>query len=238
MDKFLDKYIFSYTQNFIGRASLTKDGLPKYSESEELFNSISHLIGVFLGLFMIIVSCIFGKGVYGMLSGLIFGLSLIVLYSSSSIYHGLSYKRSKTKRLFRIADHCSIFILIAGTCSPFIFSASKTDLTSVNWTYYSFIWIIAFLGILLLIIDMDKFKTISVIMYVIMGLSLFYFSNSFVSVITSNGFTLLVGGGLIYLIGFLFYGFGSKIPWMHSVFHVLCLIASGLHCVCIVLYTL
>lgn len=238
MDQFLDKYVFPYTQRYIGRAKKTKDGLPIYTKREELFNMISHIIGIFIGFGMIIATLYTHHSDWGLYGGIIFGISLIILYGASSVYHGLPMELVEEKKIFRLLDHCSIFILIAGTCTPFILSLVYLRSVAFEWIFYAIIWFLAFGGITLLCVNMKRFKSITVVMYVVMGGLIVIRADIFAQFIEKTGVALMVAGSLIYLLGLLFYGLGSKREWMHSVFHVLCLIGSVIHCICICGYVI
>ncbi len=233
MDQFLDKYIFPYTGRYFGRASKTKDGLPIYTKGEELFNTISHAMGILMGIVMLIFSVLHCHSEMGMYGGIIFGISMIILYLASSVYHGTSIENVKEKKIFRILDHCSIFVLIAGTCTPFVLDIIGKRSVDIEWAFYALLWLFAISGITLLCVDMKKYKSVAVVMYVLMGVILILRADSLIRIIGENGTWLLLAGGAVYLIGLLFYGLGSRRKWMHSVFHVLCLIGSVIHCVCV-----
>lgn len=237
MDQFLDKYIFPYTGAFIGRSKKTKDGLPVYSKNEELFNTVSHAMGILLGIGMIFVTILKHRSEMGMVGGIIFGVSLVILYLASSVYHGTPAESVSEKKLFRIFDHCSIFVLIAGSCTPFILNMIRRQ-SETEWAFYALIWVFAIGGITLLCVDMQKFKSIAVVMYVFMGILLVFRVDSIIGLIGKEAVGLLLAGGAAYLVGLLFYGLGTKRPWMHSVFHVLCLVGSVIHCACIGMFVI
>lgn len=238
MDQFLDKYIFPYTEKYIGRAKKTKDGFPIYTHGEELFNTVSHALGILMGIVMLILSVLHCHSEMGMYGGVVFGVSMIVLYLASSVYHGTSADNVKEKKIFRILDHCSIFMLIAGTCSPFILDLIDNQSGGSEWGFYALLWFFAIGGSTLLCVDMKKYKSIAVVMYVLMGVILVFRIDSLIQLIGKTGAWLLLAGGAVYLIGLLFYGLGSRRKWMHSVFHVLCLAGSLLHCICIYFYVI
>lgn len=212
--------------------------LPSYSKNEEIFNMSSHIIGGIIGLVEIGLCIALSDGGYELLSGLIFGISLIILYAMSSTYHGLNPKQVKLKNLFRVFDHCSIFILIAGSYTPFILCILREYNSSLGWAFYGGIWFIAVLGIILNAIDMKKFKVFSMICYLVMGWSIITKIDVIMKVMGNTAFYLLLGGGIAYTIGFVFYAIGKKKRWMHSVFHILCIIGSILHVICILKYVL
>lgn len=238
MDEFFDKYIFPYTKNYFGRAKKTKDGLPIYSQNEELFNMISHIFGILIGFGMLIVSFLKSHSELGLAGGLIFGFSLIILYLASSVYHGMPIKNVNAKKLLRIFDHCSIFVLISGTCTPFIFTIISRTMDNYEWLFYAGIWLITLVGITLLSVDINKFKSIAILMYVVMSAVLVMRAKTLLSIIGENGTLLLIIGGIVYLVGLLFYGLGSQRKWMHSIFHLFCLVGSSIYCVCIVNYVI
>ena len=238
MDQFLDKYIFPYTGKFIGRAKKTKDGFPVYSSGEELFNTISHAFGILMGIGMLIISILYHHTEMGMYGGIVFGISMIILYLASSVYHGTSAGNVKEKKIFRVLDHCSIFILVAGTCSPFVLNLINNQSADAEWAFYALFWLFAIGGITLLCVDMKKYKSVAIIMYVLMGVVLMFRIDSFIQFIGETGTWLLLAGGVVYLIGLLFYGLGTRRKWMHSVFHVLCLVGSVLHCICITIFVI
>lgn len=233
MDDFLNKYVFSYTNRYLGRSKENKYGLPVYTTAEEKLNTLSHAFGVLIGIGAVMASFIIPYSEFGKISGLIFGLSLIILYSVSATYHGIPMVFVKWKKRFRIMDHCSIFILIAGTGTPLILRQIAKTATNSEWLFYFLIWVLAVGGITLLCINLKKFNGLATIMYVKMGIMLAIASGSLLHIIGSTGITLLLAGGFVYLVGFLFYGLGTRKEWMHAVFHILCLVGSALHCVCI-----
>lgn len=236
MDNFIDKHIFSRTGRFIGRAPLTKHGLPIYSQNEEIFNATSHFLGIPLGIVIMISTINNYHSTSGLLSGLFFGLSTLMVYSGSCIYHSINPKNHVFKKFFQAVDRAAIFILIAGTCSPFVFFSIQNNNSSYEWLYYGFLWLCAFSGVALLFINIEKYKYLSVIMYIVMSISSFYFLLSITKNISTDGNILFLIGLGVFIVGFLFYGLGSKIPWMHSVFHIFCLIGSILHSYCVLNY--
>ena len=233
MDDFLDHYIFPYTGRFIGRAPQTADGLPIYTPKEDRFHTVSHIIGILIGFAMVAASLLYARTDMGLAGGLIFGITLILLYLASSVYHGTPFKYTREKKLFRLLDHCSIFVLVAGSCTPFALSLIGQNGDWTEWIFYAVIWLIALCGISLLCVDLKKYKSIAILMYVVMGVLLVVRVDAFQGIMGPAGTALLLAGGAAYLIGLLFYGLATRHKWMHAVFHVLCLAGSVLHCVCI-----
>ncbi len=217
---------------------IMNDTLPNYTEKEEVFNMISHLIGVFVGLLTIITVILNYHSYLGLLSGIIFGTSMVFLYMVSSTYHGLKKDVLVIKKTFQIIDHCTIFILIAGTCTPFALCVLGKFNLFTGWIFYAIIWSVALLGITLNAMNLEKYKIISMILYLAMGFSLFIQSDVLKIVLGQMGFSYLLSGGIAYCIGVIFYILGSKKTWMHSVFHIYCIAGSVLHSICICQYVI
>lgn len=153
------------------RIKLDDRQLPKYSKGEEIFNMVSHIVGGGIGVIALILSIIISvihKNVYGIIAGIIYGLTVILLYTMSSIYHGLSPKL-KAKKVFQIIDHCTIYLLIAGSYTPFCLCTLREASNMTGWMIFSIVWGIAILGIILNAIDLKKYRVISMIFYLIMG---------------------------------------------------------------------
>lgn len=219
------------------RTKLKERVLPTYTKGEEIFNMTSHIVGGALGIVATVLCVIFSaihKNVYGVVASSIYGASLILLYTMSSIYHGL---RAKTaKRIFQIIDHCSIFLLIAGTYTPFTLCTLRQYSTSVGWTMFGVIWGVAIIGIVFNSIDLKKYKIPSMICYLVMGWCIIIKGNVLPSLLTIPGFVMLVLGGVFYTLGAILYGLGKKHKWMHSIFHIFCVLGSMLHFFCILFY--
>lgn len=125
----------------MARTKLADRIIPTYSRGEEITNMVSHILGGTLGIVATVLCVIFAainKNVYGVVSGSIFGFSLIMLYTMSSIYHGL--KEGKAKKVFQVLDHCSIFLLIAGSYTPFCLCTLREYNTALGWTIFGIIW--------------------------------------------------------------------------------------------------
>ena len=220
------------------RTKLSDRILPTYTKGEEIFNMVSHIIGSVIGLAGLVLCVIFaainGNG-YGVVSSAIFGSTLILLYTMSSIYHGLNPQRA-AKKVFQIIDHCSIFLLIAGSYTPFALCTLREYSPALGWTIFGVVWGMATVGIVFTSIDLKKYKKFSMISYLAMGWCIIIRGNLLPQLLGTTGFTLLLIGGIIYTIGALLYGLGKKHKWMHSIFHLACVIGSLLHVLCVLLY--
>lgn len=222
------------------RIRLSERVLPVYTRGEDIFNMVSHIVGGALGIVAITLCSIFGAinhNVYGVISGVIFGVTLLILYTMSSIYHGLK-PHLKAKKVFQVIDHCSIFLLIAGTYTPFTLCTLREYNTALGWSIFGIIWAMAILGIVLNSIDLNKYKKFSMICYLTMGWLIIVKINVIMEVLNPIGFVLLLTGGIVYTIGAVTYGLGKKHKWMHSVFHIACIVGSLLHFLCILLYVI
>lgn len=222
------------------RTKLDERILPKYTKGEEIFNMTSHIVGGALGIVAIVLCVVFAAkhhNPYGVVSSAIYGSTMLLLYTMSSIYHGLS-PNLRAKKVFQVLDHCSIFLLIAGSYTPFALCTLREYKTSTGWIIFGVIWAVAILGIVLNSIDLKKYKIFSMICYIAMGWCIVVRISILPELLGANGFALLVAGGVIYTVGAILYGLGKKRKYMHSIFHLCILIASLLHFFCILLYVI
>ena len=222
------------------RTKLRDRILPKYTKGEEIFNMTSHIVGGALGIVALVLCVVFaavhGNG-YGVVSGAIYGVTMVILYTMSSIYHGLNPKR-KAKKVFQVLDHCSIYLLIAGSYTPFALCTLREYSTALGWTIFGVIWFVAILGIILNSIDIKKFRVFSMICYLVMGWCIVFKINLLPELLGTAGFVLLLLGGLSYTVGAILYGLGKKHKYMHSVFHLFILLGSLLQFFTILLYVM
>lgn len=202
---------------------------------EEIANAISHGIGELLsvaGAAVAIVYACFVSDAIGIVSSSIYGFSLILLYAVSTIYHSLANNRAKM--VFRILDHCSIFVLILGTDTPVYLSLIRGAL---GWTLFGITTALTALGIVLNSIDLKKFTKISMILYVLMGWMVVVAFWQMMKIVPAKGIALLVAGGICYTIGIIFYKM-KKTKFMHSVWHLFVLGGSVLHYFFVLFYAL
>lgn len=202
--------------------------IPSYSFKQEKFNSISHFLGIPIGLTILITSFIlfFSKLLpFIYFIGLdIFGVSTILLYFISGYYHVQNPKDEVAKKILRIIDHCTIYVLIAGTYTPIcLYLMSKSY---VGVIMLAIQWVLAIVGIVINAIDLTNIyvKTISMILYLVMGW-LIIFTGAHL-LIPETPFILILTGGLSYTLGSVLYGIGHKKLTFHSVFHIFVLIGT------------
>lgn len=207
--------------------------LPKYKLGEELMNSISHGIGVLLSIAGLVLGIIKANNGLSLFAILIYMISSIILYLVSCLYHSL--KRNNAKRIFRIIDHCSIFILIAGTYTPIVLLKLPNPL---GWWIFGIVWSLAIIGIVLNSIDIKRFKNISMALYLIAGWCIIFSFKSLWNNMNHIGILLVLIGGIIYTVGAIIYGTQKKYKYMHSIFHIFCLIASVFFYIAIYIYVL
>jgi len=211
--------------------------LPKYTRKEEVFNMTSHIVGGGLGLVALLACAIvaaYNQNVWGVVSGSIYGFSVILLFSISSLYHGLML--GKAKYIFRILDHCMINVLIAGTYTPILLGEFRVTYPIDAGVMLAILWGLAIFGIAINIINIERFKRISLLCYLGMGWLVLFRINRLIEVLGNSFLFLILLGGVIYSIGVLFYLSGKNKKYMHSVFHVFVNIASILHSVAIIVF--
>ena len=222
------------------RTKLPDRILPSYTKGEEIFNMVSHIVGGVAGIVTIVLCSVFGairNNTYGVVSGVIFGVSMIFLYTMSSLYHGLK-PNSKSKKVFQILDHCAIFVLIAGSYTPFALCTLREYSTALGWVIFGIIWGFAILGITLNSIDLKKYKVFSMICYLAMGWCIIVRGDLLPKLLGMSGFALLLAGGIIYTVGAVLYGLGKKRKYIHSVFHLSVFLGNLLHVLCVLMYVI
>jgi hemolysin III len=211
----------------------TPSSVRPFSLGEEIFHSITHGIGSGLsiaGLTLLVVIAVINRDVYQIVSFSVFGASLVILYLSSTLYHGL--QQPKAKKVFKVFDHSAIYLLIAGTYTPFLLVALRG---TTGWTLLVIVWIIALIGITLKIIFIDRFHILSVISYLLMGwLCVFVFGEMLIN-IPMGGIIWLAAGGILYTVGVIFYAM-QKIPYMHAIWHFFVLGGSICHYFAVLLF--
>jgi hemolysin III len=201
-----------------------------YSKNEEKWNVISHGFGFVLGLiafpFLVLKSFEY-SGFWKPASFIIYGFSLIILYAASTFYH--ASKNPKKRRRLNIFDHSSIYVLIAGSYSPFCLVGLDSNL---GWYMFLFVWLFALTGVILKLFFTGKFDKISTAMYLLMGWQIVFFIKPLMQSLTAEGFRFLIAGGVFYSIGAILYSI-KKIPYNHFIFHIFVLLGSLSHFIAI-----
>ena len=210
----------------------------RYTKGEEIFNMVSHISGVAVGIVALVLCVVFSSingNAYDVVASAIYGASMIILYSVSSVYHGLSPK-VRGKEVMRILDHCMIFVLIAGTYTPVCLCALREYNTSLGWSLFGIIWGLAALGITLNAISLNKFKIFSAICYIAMGWCVVAVWKPTTLMLGMGGITLMLLGGVSYTVGAAFYYFLKNKKYMHSVFHLFVVFGSILQMFSVLFY--
>lgn len=194
-----------------------------YSPLEEHINIYSHVLGIVLSIIGLVMLLLKAHDVWHMVSFAIFGLSLITLYVASSVYHSATDPVIRGR--LRVFDHASIYILIAGTYTPFTLITLHG---TVGWVIFSITWGMAVIGIILKLYFTGRFNIISTLMYVFMGWMIVFAINPLINNLDPAGLNLLVAGGLAYTLGAVLYSI-KAIPLNHAIFHILVLAGSACH---------
>lgn len=205
----------------------------EYSKTEEKINVYSHLTGAALGVVALILLIIKSQGDYdttSKMSFIIFGVSIIILYLASAMYHSATDSNVRIQR--KIIDHCAIYILIAGTYTPYALSALGG---SYGWIIFGVCWSMATIGISFKVFFTGRFKVVSTVMYVLMGWMILFFIKPLKLAISEEGFNWLLLGGASYSIGALIY-LVKQIKFNHGIFHIFVLIGSICHFISIYVY--
>lgn len=208
--------------------------IPTYSLGEELLSSISHGIGTLLGVTALVL-CVIRSVQHGnpwaIAASIVYGITLILLYCASTIYHALRVNRAK--QVFRVLDHCNIFLLIAGTYTPYTLVSLNGK---IGWILFGVVWAAAILGIIFNAISVERFKVFSMICYLAMGWVIVFAFRPFLAAAGWDATFLLLAGGVAYSVGAILYGVGKKVKYMHSIWHFFVLAGSILHFFSIYLY--
>lgn len=204
-----------------------------FSIKEEIANSITHGIGFLLSipaLVLLIVFAVQSGDPWRIVSFTIFGVTMILLYLFSTLLHSIQYP--KVKDFFEILDHSAIYLLIAGTYTPFVLIPLRGEL---GWTLFGIVWALAILGVVFKFFFVKKFVVLSTILYVIMGWLIVIGIKPLYEFLGTYGFGLLLTGGILYTVGSIFYVL-QKIPYFHAIWHVFVLAGSSSIYFCILFY--
>lgn len=221
------------------RTAIRDRKLPDYTRGEEIFHMVSHIVGGAIGVIALVLCTVVSalhKDVWAVVSGAIYGSSLILLYSASSIYHGL--RPSLAKKVMQVLDHCTIYFLIAGTYTPIVLCALRRASPVWGWTIFGLVWGLAAMATVFTAIDLKKYQTLSMICYIGMGWCIIIALKPTLEALKTEGFLWLLAGGIAYTIGAVLYGLGKKRRYMHAIFHVFVVLGSILQFICIFFYVI
>jgi len=214
---------------------LKEENLTYYSAREEKLNVLTHGLGLILSIMALVLLMLHAhkKGtVTHIVSFSIFGASLILLYAASTCYH--YFQHPHIRRKLNILDHSSIYILIAGTYTPFTLITLKGTL---GWTIFGIAWGIALVGVFLKLFYTGRFEKASTITYVVMGWIIIFAIEPLIASLPINGLYWLLIGGVFYTIGAILYSI-SKLKYNHAIFHVFVLFGSFSHFMAVYFYVL
>lgn len=198
----------------------------RYTLGEEIFNAVTHGVGSLIsiaGTVVLIVFSVIYSDVWAVVSSCIYGASLIMLYTMSTLYHAITNERAK--RFFRIMDHDTIFFLIAGTYTPITLVFLRGPL---GWTLFGVVWAAAIVGIVLNSINLEKFRKVSVVCYILMGWVVIIAIKPMLEAMPAISLIFLLLGGVFYTVGVIFYAI-KKVKYFHCVWHLFTIAGSVFH---------
>lgn len=202
-------------------------------------NMITHIVGGGFGvlaLFLCVGKAVMSADVFAIVTAAVFGVSMVTLYTMSSVYHGL--RPGMAKKVMQVMDHCTIYFLIAGTYTPIVLCAIRPVYPVIGWGLFAFQWILVSVATVLTAIDLHNYRVFSMTCYIGMGWGILPFMRQTMEVLTPGGFWLVFAGGVAYTIGAVLFNLGKTRKWMHSVFHIFVVLGSILHMIAIFLYVL
>lgn len=221
------------------RTKLRDRQLPDYTVGEEIFNSVSHIIGAVFGVAALVICLVVSaqKGdVWAVVSSAIYGTSLILLYTMSGVYHGLPSNTGK--KVMQVIDHCTIYFLIGGSYTPVLLCSIRRVSPGWAWTIFGLVWGFAALATVFTAIDLKKYEKLSMSCYLGMGWCIVMAAKPTFEAIELKGIIWLLAGGVSYTLGAVLYGLGKNHRYMHSVFHIFCVAGSVMHFICILNYVI
>ena len=199
--------------------------IPSYSLEEELFNAISHGLGALLSVAALVLMLIRARNALEVTTAAIFGTSMIFLYTISCVYHALS-PGLRGKKVLRVLDHCSVFLLVFGTYIP----ASLLGVSGVRgWLLFGLVAFFTALGIVFTALDLERYQLAAVICQLLSGWSILMGASNLRAALGLQGLIWMIAGGVMYSIGAILYGIGKNRKYCHSVFHVFCLLGTFCH---------
>lgn len=221
------------------RTKLKDRILPQYTRGEERMNMISHIVGGGLGVIALVLCVILSAvrgSAWGVVGSAIYGASLILLYTSSSVYHGL--RPGMGKKVMQVIDHCTIYFLIGGTYTPILFCSIRPVSPVWAWVLFGIVWGLAAMATVFTAIDLKKYGKLSMACYIGMGWSIVIAAKTAIEAMTVPGALWCLAGGVLYTVGAVLYGLGKKHRYMHSIFHLFVVAGSVAQFICIFFYVL
>ena len=221
------------------RTKLSDRTLPDYTRGEEVFHMVSHIVGGGLGV-VALVLCVVFAAIHGdpwaVVGSSIYGVRLVALYTVSSVYHGL--QPGMGKKVMQILDHCTIYLLIAGTYTPVLFCGIRPVHPVTAWVLFGVVWGCAALGAVFTAIDLKKYGVFSMVCYIGMGWCIVFAWQPTAQALGTGGLLLMLFGGIAYTVGAVLYGLGKKRRYMHAMFHLFVVLGSILQFFSIFFYVI
>lgn len=215
----------------MSRTKLADRILPDYTKGEEIANMVTHIIGAAFGAVALVLCAVFAArrgDPYRVVASSIYGASLILLYTVSSVYHGL--KPNMGKKVMQVLDHCTIYLLIAGTYTPIVLGPIREASAALGWTIFGIVWGLSAFAAVFTAIDHNKYKKLSMACYLGIGWVIIFAVKPTVRALTLEGMFYLLAGGVAYTAGAILYSIGGKQNkrYVHSVFHLFVLLGTAL----------
>lgn len=199
----------------------------------------THIVGGAIGILILVLSVILSvihKNPWSIVGSVIYGFSMIALYTVSSVYHGL--KPGYAKKVMQVVDHCTIYLLIAGTYTPILLTSIRPLYPEIAWAILVAEWVLAAVAAVFTAIDHNHYKKLSMVCYIGMGWLIVLALKPTLECVGLAGFMLLLLGGIAYTVGAVLYGIGKKRPVFHTVFHLFVNLGSILQALCILIYVI
>ena len=205
----------------VKRTPLAEREFLDYTKGEEIFNMVTHIVGAAIAIAITVLCIVMGAShhnPWAVVSAAIYGSTMIIMFTVSSIYHGLH--KNMGKQVMRVIDHCDIYFLIAGTYTPIVLTVLRPAYPVLAWTIFGIEWACCFFAATLKAIDVDRYNIFTFILYVTMGWAIIFAVKPVIEVMTWNGFLWILLGGLSFTSGAILYALGEKVRYFHSIFHI------------------
>ncbi len=203
------------------RTKLKDRTLPRYTRGEEIFNMVSHIVGGAFGiaaLLACVLTAAYYKNYWGIVSGAAYGVSMIAVYTISSVYHGL--KSESAKKVMQIIDHCDIYFLIAGSETPIFLTRLREYNPVWAWSLFALAAAGTVFGVTFKAIDLRKYRVMTMACYFVMGWGTLFAFKPLLAAYPWHFFIWILAGGVVYTLGMIFFSLGRRIPYLHAIFHL------------------
>lgn len=221
------------------RTKLSDRRLPDYTKGEEIFNMSSHAAGGGISVVILVLCVVYSalnSDVWAVVSSAIYGGTMVLLYTISAVYHGLHPNMGK--KVMQVIDHCAIYFLIAGTYTPILFCSLRPVSPVWAWSLFGVVWGCAAVATVFTAIDLKKYAVLSMICYMGMGWCIVFAARIAFEAIPLGGILFILIGGIVYTVGAVLYGIGSRVRYIHSVFHLFVVAGSILQFFGIIFFVL